>query len=251
MSEVVEIKNLLGKTLVGDFYCSSDKNKNKVVVLVHGFMSERKRKGKFVELANLLVEKNINVFSFDLSGSGDSDSEQISISSGVMDVRCILSYVRYQGYQNIGVCGHSLGGVITLNQSLEKLKSICLLAPVTDKISYLFEDRFGKEKVDEMHRNGFMRVTDKNDRVYDISEKMEVERHNVDQKEIMENVNISCYLIHGTKDKVIPFKHSENAFNLLKVENKKIDIIEGENHSLGLNLERTNKLVVNWFVDTL
>lgn len=249
MSEVVEIKNILGKTLVGDFY--SAENKDGTVVLVHGFMSGRKRNGTYIKLAEKLLTEGINVFSFDLSGYGDSDHEEISISSGVMDLRCILAYVRYQGYSNIGVCGHSLGGIITLSQNLNKLTSICLLAPVTDKISYSFESRFGKEKVDEMHKNGFMRITDKFDRVFDISSKMEEERHSVNQEELMKDVKIPTYFIHGSCDKMVPFTHSESAFNFLEIENKKIDIIDGENHGLIVDLDRTNNLIVNWFKDTL
>jgi alpha-beta hydrolase superfamily lysophospholipase len=250
MGEIIEIKNLLGKTLVGDFYQSNDKSKDRVVVLVHGFMSSRSRTGKYDELAERLISENINVFNFDLSGYGDSDLEEISVSSGVLDLRCILSYIRYQGYQNIGVVGHSLGGIITLKQSLDKLKSICLLAPVTDKINYEFKDRFGQEKVDEMHKNGFMRVTDKQNRVFDVSEKMVSERKDVNQRELMENVKIPCFLIHGTKDKVIPVEHSKKAFKFL-TGIKKIEIIEGESHSLGLSLEKINKFVVDWFVKTL
>ena len=90
MVEVIEIQNILNKKLIGDFYSADNRNKDKVVLLVHGFMAGRKWNGKLVRIAENLTKKNINVYSFDLSGYGESDDEVISINSGVLDVRCIL-----------------------------------------------------------------------------------------------------------------------------------------------------------------
>jgi pimeloyl-ACP methyl ester carboxylesterase len=254
MVEVIEIKNLLGKTLVGDFYCAKDENKDKVVLLVHGFMAGRKWNGRFVKIAEELAKNNINVYSFDLSGCGDSDDENISISSGILDVRCILSYIRFQKYSKIGLLGHSLGGIISLEQSLEKVNSLCLLAPVTNKIEYSFDERFGKLVMNKMRNDGFFdfkgSVSKGYREFFRVSSKIEEERSSIVPEEVLGDCKVPTLIIHGDKDDMIPVSDSENAMKFLSSESR-LEIISGEGHLFDLNLEKVSLKVSEWFNETL
>jgi pimeloyl-ACP methyl ester carboxylesterase len=254
MSEIIEIKNLLGKTLVGDFYQSNDTSKNRVVVLVHGFMAGREWNGRLVKIAEELIKSNINVYSFDLSGYGESDDENISVSSGILDVRCILSYVRFQKFSKIGLVGHSLGGLMCLSQSLDKVNSLCLLAPVTNKINYSFEERFGGPVMDKMRSEGFFdfkgSVSKGYREFFRVSSKIEQERKDINQKELMSNCTIPTLIIHGDKDDMISLSDSEKAIKYLG-ENSKLDIISGEGHLLDSKLDVVSGKIKDWFVKTL
>jgi putative redox protein len=254
MVEVIEIENILKKKLVGDFYCAEDKNKDKVVLLVHGFMAGRKWNGRLVKIAESLVKQNINVYSFDLSGYGESDDELISINSGVLDVRCILSYIRFKKYSKIGVLGHSLGGVISLSQNLEKIDSLCLLAPVTDKINYSFNERFGEPVMNTMRKEGyfdFKGSVSKGYREYfRVSAKIEDERNNINQKELMENCKISTLIIHGDLDKLVSLEDSKKAVGYL-IGKSRLDIIKGEDHFFDSTLDEVSNKVSVWFNENL
>lgn len=249
MVSSVVIKNLLGKDLNGDFY---DAKSSKVIVLCHGFMSEKTAHGKFVKFAEKLVELGFSVYSFNLSGYGESEDEKVSISSGILDLRCILSYVRFQKFEKIGVLGHSLGGIIALHQSLEKIDSLCLLAPVTNGKSYSMSERYEENEISEVKKNGFMRITEgiRNRDYFDVSEKFFEERGSVNQEEVMSNVCVPTYIIHGSSDDLIPVSDSISAFKYLS-DDCRLEVIDGENHSLNNNLNRTNKFVCDWFVSTL
>ena len=254
MSEIIEIKNLLGKTLVGDFYCAKNNNKDKVVLLVHGFMAGRRWNGRLTKIAEELVENNINVYSFDLSGYGESDDENISISSGILDVRCILSYIRFQKFSKIGLLGHSLGGIISLEQSLDKVNSLCLLAPVTNKINYNFESRFGKPVMDSMRKNGFFdfkgSVSKGYREFFRVSLKIEEERINIISKEVLVDCKVPTLIIHGDCDDMIPVSDSENAIKFLSSESR-LDIISGEGHLFDSSLDKVSLKVSDWFKETL
>ena len=253
MSEIIEIENILKKKIVGDFYCSKNKSSDKVVLFVHGFLAGRKWNGRFVKFAEKLAENNINVYSFDLTGYGDSSDENISISSGVLDVKCILSYLRFQKYKSIGLVGHSLAGAICLNQDFSKISRLCLLAPVTSKIEYSFNERFGDIVMNKMRKDGFFDFKGSVKKGYReffrVSSKIENERENIFQKELVSNCNKDTLIIHGDKDDLIPVLDSKNAMNYLN-SNSKLEIISGERHFFDENLDLVSDLMCDWFLRT-
>ncbi len=251
MSEIVQIENILKKKLVGDFYCANDKNKDKVVLFVHGFLAGRKWNGRFVKFAEKLVENNINVYSFDLSGYGDSSDENICVSSGVLDVKCIISYLRYQRYSNIGLLGHSLAGAICLNQDFSKISKLCLLAPVTNKIEYTFEERFGKIIMSKMRKDGYFDFKGDVEKGYReffrVSLKLEEERENICQKELVSNCCVDTLIVHGDCDDLVKVCDSRSAMEFLN-SNSKLEIIENEGHFFDKNLEFVSGKICDWFL---
>ncbi|NQZ84500.1 MAG: alpha/beta hydrolase [Nanoarchaeales archaeon] len=252
MSKIVEIENILKNKLVGDFYCAKDNNCDNVVVFVHGFLAGRKWNGRFVQFAKSLAENNINVYSFDLTGYGESSDENITISSGILDVKCILSYLRFQKYKSIGLVGHSLGGIICLNQDFSKISKLCLLAPVTDKIHYSFTEKFGNIVMNKMHNQGYFDFKGNPSKGYReffrVSEKLEDEREKIDQKEVLSKCSVDTLIIHGDKDKLVSLSDSKKAIKYLN-SNSKLEILSDEGHFFDSNLDKVSKLISTWFTN--
>jgi len=115
----IEFLSLDNKTkLVGTFWEAS--NAKMWVVWIHGFAEHRLRYNEFAQFLN---QNQINFFSFDLRGHGDSSGKRgliLDFNDYLDDVESAIKEIRKKT-DKIILCGHSMGGLI-LGRFLETRK---------------------------------------------------------------------------------------------------------------------------------
>jgi len=104
-----------------------------VVIFLHGNASSR-MEGLYQ--GEVLLEKGINVFAFDFSGSGMSEGEYISLGMHEKDdLKDIIDFVeKLPGVGNIGLWGRSMGAATAIMYMKDdpRVKVACFDSPFSD-----------------------------------------------------------------------------------------------------------------------
>lgn len=145
----IEIKNKKNEIIRGIQNLPDDISKNKklpTIVIVHGHTGNKLGNSFFyVRMSKYFTEQGYCTFRFDFTGSGESDGEfeNMTLSSELEDMDCIMDYIKYNKNVNrekIFIIGHSMGGLITtLKAQQYNPKKIILLAPANDMYESVVE----------------------------------------------------------------------------------------------------------------
>ncbi len=92
--EKLKFINSKGLTLVGNLYRTDS---DSVVIMAHGFTNNKSSQGRFDLIASALNKININAFTFDFSGCGESDSEVITVENEVDDLKSAIDFMKSYG----------------------------------------------------------------------------------------------------------------------------------------------------------
>ena len=204
--------------------------KGPIVIIMHGFMANKKLE-PLKSIANELEHRGIASLRFDFDGHGESDGRfrDMTVLTELDDARAIMDYVRKEGsFEDIALTGHSQGGVVAGMIGGElggQIKAIVQLAPAAvlkdDALQgvlmgrhydpanppeslFVFFHRVGK---------GYFKVAQTLP-IYEQSSRYEG----------------PVLLIHGTKDKIVPYSYSEKYDQLYS--RSELKLYEGENHML-------------------
>ncbi|QQK08362.1 alpha/beta hydrolase family protein [Miniphocaeibacter halophilus] len=116
------------------------------IIIVHGHTGNKMGNAFFyVRMSKYFTSKGYATFRFDFTGSGESDGEfeNMTLTSEIKDMDCIMDYVENcenVDTDNIFIIGHSMGGLITTLKAYEyKPKKIILLAPANDMYNSVVE----------------------------------------------------------------------------------------------------------------
>ncbi|MBU3941755.1 MAG: alpha/beta hydrolase, partial [Nanoarchaeota archaeon] len=193
-----------------------------------------------------------NILSFDFSGCGESDDDTLTVEKQVDDLNSAIKFVKSKGYQNIGLFGHSLGGLISLKCFTPEIVTMVLWAPVTNKIKYRWDKRYSKEQLQELEDKGYLTlIRDKGvRRKILIDKRMLAYRESIDQKDLLNNVNCPIMIIHGNKDESVPYTDSQDVIKLLSSDSE-LEIIDGANHGFYNHLDILIDLTKKWFIKHL
>lgn len=108
-----------------------------MVIMCHGFMGNKGGR-LFEAIADSLQKEGIASIRFDFDGHGESDGKfvDMTVPKEINDAKCVYNYVLTLPYVNtneIGILGHSQGGVVSAmtagDLGAEKIKAAVLLAP--------------------------------------------------------------------------------------------------------------------------
>lgn len=100
-------------TLAATFTPAAEGHRS-VVVLAHGFLSDRRANGRYDVLAEEYAALGHAVLRFDFSGFGESDGDVVDGDRLVADLHAVLDHVAALGLQDVLVHGHSLGSAVAL-----------------------------------------------------------------------------------------------------------------------------------------
>lgn len=201
-----------------------------LVILMHGFMSNKKLE-PLKSIACELERRGVASLRFDFDGHGKSYGKfcDMTVLNELEDAKAVYEYARNLPFvSEISLLGHSQGGVVAgmLGGELkEKIKSIVQLSPA----AVLRDDAL----------NGVLMG-----RHYDPRnppERLFVMFHWVGKNYFTVAQTLPIYetsaryegpvcLIHGTKDRIVPFSYSEKYHEVYK--NSELHLIDGENHIL-------------------
>jgi len=105
-----------------------------MVIICHGFMGN-KNEAFLKNISDKLCEKGIASIRFDFNGHGESegDFQQMTVLNEIEDAHAVYNYVKsLSTVSDIGICGHSQGGVVasmTAGQLHDGIDAVALLAP--------------------------------------------------------------------------------------------------------------------------
>lgn len=236
--EKVEFKNSRGLKLVGTLH-KPDKETQKIVVLSHGFTSNKDRIS-IIKLSKRICEVGFAALRFDFGGSGESDFAPINIENLMDDLKFAIKTMKERGYTRIGLLGVSLGGLCSILVYNEEIKFLVLLAPVTESKT---PTSLGERRA-EMEERGFVSIN-RDGREFRVEKEYLEFRESLNQKELLSGVNCPVLIIHGNKDEFVPLEHSKEALNYLPKESK-LEVIEGANHKFTGYEEKVAEISSKW-----
>lgn len=242
MMEKVVFKSLYGE-LEGDFYKGQNK---KCIILCHGQASNKdKEKNKLT--SEKLYDSGFSVLAFNFGGSGNSYDTEIDIDKQVEDLKSAVNFVKEKGYDNIGLIGDSLGGLIVLKTYpfiKEDVKTLCLWAPVSKARlrQKFFEDYEGSKK--QLSEKGIY-IREKDGKQFRFTMKHLENKEKINQKKLLSQIDCPVLFIHGTKDDTVSLSDSKEAVEILK--DAKLEILGGAPHNFKGYEKEISELSLNWF----
>ncbi|MHB8859494.1 MAG: alpha/beta hydrolase [Thermoleophilia bacterium] len=249
----VTFTNSRNLTLVGNLYPSTAKS---IVILSHGFTSDKSSRGRHELLAGSLVRSGFSALAFDFSGSGESDDDLLTIENQVDDLSSAIEYVASEGYTNIALQGHSLGGLISLMSYSPRIITMVLTGPVTGPVNYLWEEYYPRDRLEQLRKNGRLEVEVQSQwrqRVTVGSLLLETFA-TIDQERLLTGVKCPLLIIHGNS------KEDEEERMLLATtrrgikylpEGSRLDVIEEAGHSFTGHMDEVVDKTVDWYTNHL
>jgi len=156
--EIIKINNSRNKKLVLNLYKNNSK---KIIIFAHGFTGDKSEHGLFDEAIENFLKYNFDILLFDFSGSGESDDDELTIEKEIEDLLCVIKFIEKNKYEKINLLGYSLGGLISLRVIKilkDKINSLVLWAPVTDKKENYAEYKFSENERKELEEKGIITI---------------------------------------------------------------------------------------------
>jgi len=218
-------------TLPEAFDCAADKCP--LVILMHGFMAKKDMNPiKFFEKE--LPAKGIATLSFDFNGHGKSGGSfsDMTVLNELDDARVVWDYAKSLPYvTSIGLLGHSQGGVVS------GMLSGALTAEGADVLPAFLVQLASAAVLHDDALNGD--IMGKKFDPANPPEILNVFFHKLGRGYIQVAQKLDIYgatcgfagpvcLIHGTLDRIVPVRYSEEYHRLYP--NSELHLIEGETH---------------------
>lgn len=201
-----------------------------VAILMHGFMANLKL-DPLKSIAAALELEGIASLRFDFDGHGKSEGrfQDMTVETELADAQVVLDYVkkRFPG-QKIALLGHSQGGVVagmTAGKRKEEVVALVQLAAAAvlkdDALNgVLMGKHYNPADPPETLRVFFRRV---GRNYFTVAQKLPI-------YELSSQYSGPVLLIHGKKDKIVPYSYSEKYHSLY--QQSELILLEKENHLL-------------------
>ena len=241
------IKTLRNTLMPASICLKDDDHKLKLVLMAHGFCSNRHEDGAFSLLARRLLDHGISSIRIDFPGCGDSDESYLfnTIDNDVDDLRTAYEYLA-KDYEivSLAIVGYSMGGKVAVHY-LEKYpdaKGLLLFAPaITNGLDWHHSSiALGRSK--EMERayeianaQGYFNYFNEFDGKYVPLSKAFLEQClNYKTFDIFNEISIPAMMIYGDEDDIIPLEIYDEM--ILKAANPQFShhLIKGADHGFGM-----------------
>ncbi|MCP2520727.1 alpha/beta fold hydrolase [SCandidatus Aminicenantes bacterium Aminicenantia_JdfR_composite] len=230
MKEKIFYKNSSGFKLCGILSNPIFPKKEKVVILCHGFTTDKNSITNLI-LEKILNESEISTFRFDFTGHGESEGElgNITISKAVDDVLTSIQFLKRLDYSKIGLIGSSFGGLASILASSRSkdIQVMALKSPVSD-LYELFVLQAGEHLIEKWKNEGYIDYTSVNGDNFKLDYSLLKEAEEINVYKIASEIKIPVLIVHGDHDESVPLNQSKNLASLLK--NCKLEIIKGADH---------------------
>ncbi|KAK6236491.1 hypothetical protein SCA6_011828 [Theobroma cacao] len=188
----VVIPNKHGEKLVGLLHETGSKE---IVVLCHGFRSTKADR-TMMNLAVALEKEGISAFRFDFAGNGESEGsfEFGNYLREADDLHAVTQHFCGENRIVSAILGHSKGGNVVL-LCASKYHDIHTVVNVSGRYDLKkgVEERFGKDAVDRIKKDGFVDIKDKTGSVeFRVTEKSLMERLSTDMHEACLKIPREC-----------------------------------------------------------
>ncbi len=230
MEQKIFFKNSKGDKLCGVLSTPTEDKTKPIVILVHGFASDKNSK-THIRLVEILNNEDIASFRFDIFGHGESegDFENITVSEAVDDVLQSIQFVKNVGYEKIGLIGGSFGGIASIMASSKSkdLKFLVLKSPVSN-----YEDKQAAvespEKLEKWKNEGFSYYEKYDGSKLKLNYSFVKDFKKNNGYVAAPNIKVPTLIIHGDTDASVPVEQSKKISKL--IPNCKLVLIHGANH---------------------
>ncbi len=257
--KALEISNKDRLKIRGAFFLPEGKAPFPAVVFFHGFTGTY-RTGKNLEILKSIASAGLLGIGFDFTHEANSSSEgdffNLDLNSEISDAEIILDFVKKQDFvdkDRIGVCGHSLGGVIAviLASGREDIKSVGLLSVPWDPKSELPSLLGTTEK--KWEDDGYATFPADwevgNKKIgYNFYKSLGI----YNAADLVPNITAPVLVLHGKADDVVSPEKAQKYFSGV-ASKKKMVFIENGDHVFSdpESLKETCNSVSRWFAQTL
>ncbi|MDQ7064091.1 MAG: alpha/beta fold hydrolase [candidate division KSB1 bacterium] len=246
------LPNHAGEVIHGDLRHRQDARQAPVVVILHGFKGF-KDWGFFPEISLRLAESGYATVCFNFSRNGigadprkftelDKFAEN-TISHELADASRVIEAIKNGDIggktidrERIGVLGHSRGGGIAILLAEKFADDIQCLVTWASVASFF---RFNEEHIKQWQEQGYIEVENvrtgqmmrMNKTFWD---DLQQHKEEYDLLRAVANVEAPSLFIHGNEDTSIPHEESEKLYEASGAMSKRLEIIEGANHTFGI-----------------
>lgn len=218
----------------------------KAVLIIHGFAG-----GTYDQEAlafHLELNKLFDVYQFTLPGPNVSLSK-VKYQEWIKACEEKIEYLINNGYKNIYLVGHSMGGVIStyLASKYKEVKKLVLLAPAFHYLNVVNEDFNVKESIKQIPK---IIVSYKKEIIgralkLDVSATKELVELVKKYYDIPKEVYCPTLILQGKEDHVVPTSSSEYVYDKLGSNIKKLIYINDVDHEIcnSIRKEEVNKVI--------
>ena len=223
-----------------------------IVIMAHGFTSDKVSRGRFVKLGEALAAAGFNAMAFDFCGCGESADEILSIDGQLDDLNSALAYARKMKFRTIGLYGHSLGGYICLRCWTPEIYAMAFTGALTGPMHYHWQEYFTEQQMSELGAQGFITAPDRSGRPVRIGREMLKHFAEIDQKRLLAQISCPVLVMHGNsetdseEDRLR--ENSERAMVYLSPDSR-LRVIDGANHSFMDHQDEVIRLSIQWYTD--
>lgn len=204
----------------------------KAVLIIHGFAGSTYDEELLARY--LQLEWSFDVFTYTLPGHEHNLFMHTKYETWILESKKQVEYLIKQGYKNIYVIGHSMGGVIAcfLATQYKEIKKLVLAAPAF-KYIYNKEDKLtttikkGQMLIKDYGYDEVLRRALKSS-ISGAREFMKLVRNYYDTPK---DITVPILLLQGLNDNLVPKESSLYVYNSVKGD-KKIVFINGVNHDI-------------------
>ncbi len=258
IQEFFELENPQGLKIKGQYFVPTGFGPFATVVFCHGFTGNYKEKHSMVFLQELARAGIMGVgfdFTNEANSSSDGDFFDLTFDSELSDTNAVLEYIKSNSsvdQKYIGLCGHSLGGVIATAVASER-KEVKALATVSsmwdpkEEIPLTLQIAIGIWKnqgyLDFAKLNPEWGVGDKK-LGYGFYES--IVRYN--HEDSVSKVSVPVLVLHGAKDEVIRVSSAHKCYDNFDGD-KTLKIIESGDHHFSEpeSLKEASGALSAWF----
>ncbi len=225
-----------------------------MVILMHGIFSS-KDYAPIPQLAKGLADAGIASIRFDFDGHGNSEGRKkdMTIEKELADARAIWDYVQTLPYvSEVGLLGHSQGGVIA-SMSAGRLadentapSGVVLIAPGSVIKDACQAGTFFNAKFDPKNPPEFIRCWG----IYKLGREYLTSTQQLDIYGTAATYEGPVLLLHGNRDNIVPMWCSEKYLEAYG-DNAKLEVIDGENHTITRKRKQVIAQTVQFFKTTL
>lgn len=253
----ISFQDKQGRKIVGTLTVPDWTKPLPAVIVCHGFKGNRNQ-AHIKAIAEAVTRTGLVTLRFDFTenpGESSLPFEDMTVSYELEVLDEAIEFLKSQEEINpekIGITGHSLGGLVVSWYTAEhpEIKSLVTLSAV-----YSFRETFERhysEWIRQAKEKGFGYVYSKSS---DLNLKLRKAFYddgiNYEMDKVIENIICPVLVICGTSDGLL--NHSQNYFDRLIINNKKLKIIKGADHNYTKagNLEKVKMVVADWFAKIL
>ncbi len=246
----ITFRNSRKLSLVGNLYSAKSRA---VIIMAHGFISDKSSQGRFDRIANALNSLDLNVLAFDFSGCGDSDPDVLSVENQMDDLNSAISLIKSQGYDKIALFGYSLGSLICLKCFRDDIETMVLMGALTHSMTYDWDDEFTQEQLTELDNTGIMNIKTEFGN-YQIGHQMLRDFEEIEQEKMLKSVTCPILIIHGDNEEDIEevqlLSNSQKGMPLLS-ETSELVLIKGAKHDFSEQIDQVIDLSSKWYMEHL